>query len=392
MESIRDKKLCFVVQRYGLEVNGGAELHCRLLAEHMKALCEDITILTTCAVDYLSWENVYPAGETDIHGLKVIRFPVTGPRHLPEFDAINALFLRGKLPKARQMEWLQKQGPMVPGLVEYIRAHKEDYDRFLFMTFLYYPTVMGIREVADKAVLIPTAHNDPYLHMELFGDVFRSPRAIAYNTEEERQVVRRVWHNEAVPDELVGVGVDTPPEVLPERFRRKYPFKKFILYAGRIEDSKNCGEMMRYFMEYKRRRPSDLKLVLMGKADMPVPSHPDICPLGFVSDEDKYDGMAAAEVLVMPSFFESLSMVVLEAMSVGTHVLVNGDCDVLRGHCIRSNGALYYRDYFEFEACLDHYLRRSRENEQMIRNAGAYVEKNYRWDVITDKIRRLCET
>ncbi len=127
----------------------------------------------------------------------------------------------------------------------------------------------------------------------------------------------------------------------------------------------------------------------MGKSVIPVPEVEDILNLGFVSEQDKYDGMAGAKALLLPSKFESLSMVVLEAMSVETPVIVNGECDVLRGHCIKSNGAFYYRDFFQFEGELNFLLSHESEVNEMLQNAKAYVETNYRWDVLIHKLERL---
>ena len=58
-------------------------------------------------------------------------------------------------------------------------------------------------------------------------------------------------------------------------------------------------------------------------------------------------------VLVMPSYYESLSMVALEAWALGKPVLANARCDVLLGQCLRSNAGLYYENAAEFAAALD---------------------------------------
>lgn len=383
------EKICFIVQRYGLEVNGGAELHCRQLAEHMKSYYSDIDVLTTKAVDYMTWKDEYKEEKEIINGINVIRFSVTSERKADEFNSINQLVYDGCLPTEREKEWLEKQGPNVPALCEYLREHKEEYKAFIFFTYLYYPTVMGIPEVADKAIVIPTAHDEPFLNMSIFKNVFCMPRAFLYNTEEERRLVNQKFHNQNIPSELGGVGVDLPEDINANRFTRKYGLEHFIVYVGRIDEGKNCGQMFKYFQEYKKRNPGDLKLVLMGKNVIDVPKDADIVSLGFVDDQDKFDGVAAAEILMLPSRFESLSMVVLEAMSVDTLVLVNGECAVLKGHCTKSNGALYYNNYYEFEGAVNYLLNHPEETAIMKENAKNYVHVNYRWDVITRKLNEL---
>ena len=128
--------------------------------------------------------------------------------------------------------------------------------------------------------------------------------------------------------------------------------RPFAIYIGRIDENKGCGELFDYFRRYAATFPRGLDLVLIGSAIMPVPNHPRIHHLGFLADQDKFDAMAAADLLIMPSYFESLSMVALEAWAIGKPVLANGRCDVLKGQCIRSSAGLYYEGYEEFAEAL----------------------------------------
>ena len=57
--------------------------------------------------------------------------------------------------------------------------------------------------------------------------------------------------------------------------------------------------------------------MLIGTPVIPIPTHPRIHHLGYVTDQDKFDAIAASELLIMPSYFESLSMVALEAWALG---------------------------------------------------------------------------
>lgn len=382
------EKICLVVQRYGLEVNGGAELQCRQFAEHLIAYYQ-VDVVTTKAIDYMTWKDEYKQDRVNINGVNVIRFSVENERNIDEFNEINKLIYEGGIPLNREKEWIEKQGPKVPELCTYLRKHKDEYRVFIFFTYLYYPTVIGISEVADKAILIPEAHDEPFLKMNIIRNVFSLPKAFLYNTEEERQLVNQKFHNQDIPSELGGVGVDLPEDINAERFKKKYGLDKFIVYVGRIDEGKNCNQMFTYFQEYKKRNSGDLKLVLMGKNVIDIPKDDNIVSLGFVDDQDKFDGMAAAEILMLPSRFESLSMVVLEAMSVDTLVLVNGECTVLKGHCTKSNGALYYNNYYEFEGAVNYLLSHPEETDIMKENAKAYVHDNYRWDVITRKLNEL---
>lgn len=386
------KKICFVVQRYGLEVNGGAELHCRQLAEHMLQKYEEVHVLTSKAIDYMTWKNEYLADEEVINGVIVHRFPVEKEREKKEFDAICRRFMTGKIKPEEEQVWLEKQGPLVPKLLEYLQNNKDSYDAFIFFTYLYYPTALGVELVADKAIVIPTAHDEPFLKMKIYENVFLKPQKFFFNTEEERELIHQRYHNEHIPSELGGVGVDIPKVVDGNRFREKYGLTNYMVYVGRIDEGKNCRQLFNYFLEYKRRNQNGIKLVLMGKPVIRIPKSQDIISLGFVDDQDKFDGIAGSQMLVLPSRFESLSMVVLEAMSVETPVIVNGECAVLRGHCIKSNGAFYYRNYFEFEGEVNYLMEHPDVVKTLKANAKRYVDGNYQWDVIVSRLSKMIET
>lgn len=384
------KKICFVIQRYGLEVNGGAELHCRMLAERLTGSYE-VSVITTKAVDYVTWADDYRDNEENLNGVHVLRFSVDKPRDQKSFDEINGRFQGHQLKHEEEQEWIEKQGPCVPDLVKYLEENKDRYDVFIFMAYLYYHSVMGIPVVKDKAIFLPLAHDEPFLRIKKIREEFYMPRAFFFNTEEERKLVRTKFRNYEIPYMIGGTGAELPEDIDPDRFRKKYGLDNFIIYIGRIDEGKNCGEMFYFFRKFKQAHPSDLKLVLMGKAVIDIPKDKDIIPLGFVSDQDKFDGLAASRFLVLPSKFESLSMVVLEAFSLRKPVLVNGRCEVLKAHCINSNGGFYYHSYEEFEELIQTLLADEKLRLGMGEKGKAYVKNNYRWNVIISKLSMLID-
>lgn len=384
------KKICFVVQRYGLEVNGGAELLARQLAELMLPLY-NVEVLTTKAIDYMSWKDEYTRDTEIINDVTVRRFSVDRPRIQKEFDEINGLFLRGGLKENQEQDWLEKQGPFVPSLIDYIREKKEDYSVFIFFTYLYYTTVMGVKEVKEKSIVLPLAHDEPFLRMKIFDSVFLQPRAFFFNTDEERALVRKKYNNYHIPFKYGGAGVEIPDNVSGNKFKQKYRLESYIIYVGRIDEGKNCDELFEFFMKYKRLHPGEIKLVLLGKAVINIPKREDIISLGFVSEEDKFNGIAGAEFLVLPSKFESLSIVVLEAFSLGIPVLVNGKCQVLKGHCVKSKGGFYYKEFPGFESRMLQLLNSKKLRAEMGERGKKYVEENFRWDLIRKKFSSLIE-
>ena len=192
---------------------------------------------------------------------------------------------------------------------------------------------------------------------------------------------------ENTPWIITGIGIDAPDESRLFSAGEKYGLDNYILYVGRIDESKGCGTLFRYFTEYKKRVGGDLKLVLVGKTVMDIPKRDDIVYLGFVSEEEKFALTKDARLMVLASEFESLSMIVIESMFYGRPVLLNGKCKVLRGHCTRSNAGLYFENYFEFEGALNYLLNNPDKYEIMRNNARRYVAENYRWDTIMTKLR-----
>lgn len=389
------KRIALVNQRYGTEVNGGSEYYTRLIAERLTDDFE-VDVITTKALDYTTWENYYKADSEDINGVHVLRFPVEACR-AEDFNSYNGAYLAqigaGKADINAEKIWFEKQGPYSPAAIKYIRENKDKYDAFIFVTYLYYLTVMGLPEAAEKAVLIPTAHEEPFIHFKTFEKLFTLPRAFVFLTDEEKALVQRLFNCRDIPCEVMGTGVEVPCTPDEAAFRKKFGISgDYVIYVGRIDEGKNCPEMFRYFTEYKSRHPeSGLKLVLMGKPVCKVPKHGDIISLGFVSEEDKFGGISGAKVLVLPSEFESLSISVLEAMTLSVPVIVNGRCEVLKGHCVKSNGGLYYTNYFEFEGILDYIFSHDGEYEILRENAREYVDKNYRWDVIIKKFKEVID-
>ena len=378
-------RIAFVVQRYGEEVNGGAELLCRQVAERLSKYLE-VEVITTCAIDYVTWKDEYPPGQEVLNGVTINRFAVDIPRNSGRFNRFSEKIFGKPHTKDDENRWMELQGPYSTPLLEFIADNKDKYDCFIFFTYLYCTTYFGLPLVKDKAILVPTAHDEPPIYLDIFNDLFQMPEYIVYNTLWEKRFIQSKFKNSNIPNDVVGVGIDPIQNLRPDDFIEKYNLNtRFLLYVGRIDESKGCKVLFDYFLKYKKSHKSKLKLVLVGKPVMDIPKNKDIISLGFVTDEDKHNTISACDILINPSSFESLSMVLLEAWSVSKPTLVNGDCGVLKDHCILSNGGLYYSNYAEFKACLELMLSNNKLCARMGENGQRYVEENYGWDAIEKK-------
>lgn len=383
-------KLGVVVQRYGADISGGAELHARYIAERLAAHA-DVRVLTTCARDYVTWENEFPAGTDTVNGLPVERFPVRRPRDLFEFGRRSERVFNHTHSLLDELRWLDSQGPVSPALIERIERDR-DLDFLLFFSARYYPAYYGARAVPDRAVLVPTAEREPGIGLRIFQAIFRGVRAIMYNTPEEQALINGLSGNEDVPGVVVGVGSNIPDTVDPARVRRKYGLDNpYLIYVGRIDANKGCAELFDFFLRHTQTDQRPLDLVLIGTPVLQVPDHPRIRHLGFLPDQDKFDAIAGAVALVMPSYYESLSMVALEAWALGKPVLANAACDVLVGQCVRSNAGLYYQDGREFAATLDLILDDRALAAKLGANGRAFFSRHYAWPVIERKYLEMFE-
>jgi glycosyltransferase involved in cell wall biosynthesis len=414
-------KIAFIVQRYGTEILGGSEYHCRLIAERL-APKHQVEVLTTCASDYITWKNDYPEGSDRVRGVTVRRFANARTRDIHAFNRYSEWIFTSGHTRDDEMEWLRQQGPWCPALLEYLERSHHQYDVLIFFTYLYAPTVLGARIAPYKSILVPTAHDEPAIHLDIYKELFSQPAGLAYNTQVERRFLTTHFSIRAVEEETIGCGVDLPapqawnrdkgdadatdkddddaaaeesPSFRPHLAQRGTMFRRrhrlhgpFVLYGGRIDAGKGCEELIEYFGSYVQ-EGGDATLALMGVKLMPLPEEPFIRFAGRLSDQERLQALEAATVVVVPSPYESLSLLALESFAVGTPILANARSEVLVDHCHKSNAGLYYADRDEFIECLRLLISDAHLRENMGRNGRQYIAQNYRWEVILAKYEKM---
>jgi glycosyltransferase involved in cell wall biosynthesis len=382
-------KLAFVVQRYGAAIAGGSEAHCRLLAEHL-ASRHDITILTTCAHDYVTWKNEYPPGETHENGIRVVRFPVARRRQLKAFADLSDEVFSGRASVERQELWFRENGPNVPKLLDHLKSQGTGYDLVLFWAYRYFPTYFGVPLVADRAVLVPTAEEEPTIDLNVLHDYFRRPAGFLFLTQEEEALVSMRAGQPLGPSAVVGSGLEPASRNKSSRDLLddlSIP-RDYVLYLGRVDRNKGCKTLLEYFREYVN-AGGNQSLVLAGPATMLVPVDERIRSLGYVSDEVRNALLSHAVLLIVPSPYESLSIALLEGWNFGVPALVNGRCKVLRGQVARANGGISYRSSLEFREAMNYLLSHPSEREMMGRQGRAYVDREYRWPTVVARVEAL---
>jgi glycosyltransferase involved in cell wall biosynthesis len=255
-------KLACVVQRYGAGIAGGSEAHCRAVAERLAAT-HDVTVLTTCATDYVTWANRSHPGDARESGVLVKRFRVARERRLKRFADVSDRVFDGPTTADEQREWFAENGPDAPDLLDHLRRHGREYDLALFWTFRYAPSFFGLPLVADRAVLVPTAEEDAALDLDVVRELLQQPAGYLFLTPEERDVVAARAGRPLEPHEVIGIGLDpaSPGDAAALAALDLPP--RFLLYLGRVDRNKGCHTLFEYFQEYAAERP-EAALVLAG--------------------------------------------------------------------------------------------------------------------------------
>ena len=409
------KKIAFIIIRYGAEVNGGAEVHCRMLAERMRPYY-DVEVLTTTTKIFRDPENDYPEGVSTVNGVTVRRFrpaPVDSDlygsyrkkckwvrrirRHLAQaglLAPISSLHPVWRAGQKYERLYAESQADHTPGMLQFIAEHRDEYAAFFFMNFYFSQTILGSTIVPEKTILIPLVHPDKPLYFSINALMFTRVRHIAFNTEAERQTCRRVFGSAMAPSSLVGCGIEEAPEAEWDAVKAKYGLPdQYVLYLGRITPSKTTN-IIPDFLRYKKAHGGEIKLVMVGGVELDIerPDSPDILFTGFVSEEEKTAIIRHATVMVNPSRLESLSLLMLEAMQNSVPLLVNGRSRVMKDHCKLSGAALWYNGSRDFRRKLHRLIADPELRRSMSEKGPAYVRKYYDWDVIIPKLRALVES
>ncbi len=403
------RRLAVVVQRFGDQINGGAEAHARLLVRALSPHAE-IDVLTSRALDYRKWTPVLPAGIESRDGVRVIRFDHTSAqrgraRHTPLRHKLR-FWLRRWLSRSRPLvaaprgdpatdgeRFLEAQGPAMPGLIDWLQRHGSEYAALLFMTARFHPTAMGVLVHPKRSILIPTLHDEKAMYLPHFHRVFRVPRQVLYNTAAEQRLAHRLYGPDLAPGSVCGIGVDMPDaQALADASRADAAHAPYLLYLGRVDRGKGCDELFRHFTRWLDTSGQPLRLIVAGQLAMPRPRDPRIECVGFVDERTKWRLLCGATALVIPSRHESLSMVLLEALAVGTPVIANRESEVLADHLAAAQTGFTYAD----ESGLRTALRSCLERDPALRAAEIdrgrrYVEQHYAWPVVTAKLLQAIE-
>jgi glycosyltransferase involved in cell wall biosynthesis len=400
-------RIAIVVQRYGAEIIGGAEAHARAIAQKLVERY-DVDVLTTCAKDNRHWSMDYPSGESSDGSIRVLRFPqnprgsVWRRRTDWKVARLAKKAQRGEVSppfvsasdslSKRELDWLAAQGPESKALIEHLDRHRSQYAAVIVYSLRYWTAVHATLVAAEKSILIPTLHDEKAMYRSVFGHTLARASTVLFNAKAEQKLADSLYGRRYLRNELIGLGIDAPtvdPNVQANA-REKYGVDApYVIYTGRVNAAKGCDQLFSAFEKFRSITASPVKLVVVGRVEMPLPKADWLVSTGFVDDLTRDALLVGAFALVLPSKYESLSLSTLEAMACGVPVIVNGECAVLEDHVLLSGTGYAFRGRDELVSAIArmHGLSET-ERGEIADKSKRYVSENYTWPVILEKIER----
>jgi glycosyltransferase involved in cell wall biosynthesis len=136
------------------------------------------------------------------------------------------------------------------------------------------------------------------------------------------------------------------------------------------------------------RHDGQVSLVAMGSGEIRAPhsARALVRDLGFVSQHEKLEALAASAVTAQLSLNESFSYVLMESWLAGTPVIVHADCAVTRTHCAESGGGLWVRDAESFAEAVDRLRGDHGLRARLAAGGGRYVRNEYSWPAVLSRL------
>jgi len=383
------RKIAIITARFAQFISGGAE---KLAWDYAKILSlqYDISVFTTTAESYITWKNHFREGSIRENGFLIHRFPVSKDRNMKRMNRILSKSLVNIQNNDIKLEsqFLNEQGPFCPTLVEDLIKKQREYDLIIAIGYLYFPIVKILEQIESKVLVVPCLHPEPVLNLNIFGKALSSKFFYAFNAPEEEELY---WSRfKKIPRKSAIIGTYVP---IPNSKKTKIlSSRKVAISIGRLDPSKGYSLLFEYWNNFKQSFEGEKwDLVILGSGDSSIYNTDQVRFLGFVSEEIKIDWLNKADVLINPSPYESFSISVMEAWANGCPVLVNASSAVTSGHCLRSSGGFAFLDTFDFTGFLNLISQNPNLSEKLGKNGFDYVQKNFKEEIVTNKLLNYIE-
>jgi len=384
--------ITLVLPWYGPTTTGGAETQARSLARSLHSIGVNVQVWSSTGRDSFHPDETsyYPPGKSTLDNLPIWRFRTNST------DEQGIPFFFRKYPAL--LPPLKKFAPHEMALLKALLSSDELYEailaeqqtHFIFLPYPFPTTFWGALIAPERSFLLPCLHDEPYAYYATYHYLFSQVRGILFNSYPEAELAQRLYNPPKEKIKIPGEGIDLAPKGDGQAFRQKYqldPELKLLFYVGRRDESKNLGLLLSYTREYWASRGKPMKLLLAGRGNLEIPLKMQdlVLDIGFLAEEDKHNAYKAIDLFVLPSLYESFSIVLMEAWLQQTPALVHQHCAVTKYHCATSGGGLTFKDFGTFAAALD-LLFAAPEIGQTLGNRGReYVLATCNWEDVARK-------
>lgn len=382
-------KLAVVVPRYG--ARGGAESALRATAEQLNArLGWNVEMHVTTATSSATWADDAQPGTTIINGVTVHRHSVTSGRS-PAWAELNELVKATprSIDPAISNQFFVEQGPVSHDLSDAVAA--TDADLIVFAPYLFWTTVGVAPRVLDRALIVPAAHDEPFVRLDQVAEIVSQCRGLIYGCAAERRLLESLHPVSHVPNTVLGWGIEAEPPAgdIAAASRLGLDDRPYVLCVGRIEHAKGTVGLSRFWRAFVDSHSPEHRLVLLGELNAQITEDDNLRIIDGADDATKWSLLRDADVMVTPSAMESFSLVVLEAWAAGTPVLVNKHCGATFDHASQSHGGLWYGDYPEFAAAMSRLLADRDLRDHLASNGARFGSEHYGWDSVVARFAGL---
>lgn len=404
-------KVLHVVHGYW-PATGGSQWLIKNLSERMtRDYGDEVTVFTTVAYsNALFWRRdqpSMPAGVETIEGVKVRRFAVFNRWGKLRFYLSGAA-RRLRLPG---FDWLLAiyNGPLIRGMSQAIARSEADIvcaTAFPLLHMQY--AVRGARQGGRPVVLVPAIHVlDPwgYDRPMIYRTARQADRVIVYTPYEREHLARRGVERDRL--RVVGVGVDAERYSSADgralRDRMGWGDRPVIITLARHEPHKRI-DMVIEAMRHVWRKFPESQLVIAGertihslKLDRQIDSLPDeqrarVTKIDRFTQGEKAQMLAASDVLVLASRYESFGIVFVEAWACGKPVVgirtgpISGVIDDGQDGLLAA-----YDDPGGMADALCAVLGDAERRAAMGAAGRRKVLANYTWEIVTRRFREVYE-
>jgi glycosyltransferase involved in cell wall biosynthesis len=374
----RPQRIAIVSFRYGNDFAGGAEWSLRRIAASLSRAGHHVEIFTTCNSAESTWRNELPRGTTRDGELLVHRFPIDRHDRRLHLETYRAIVqANGRVSPQVEEDYLA-HSVHSSALLESLARREHELDAIITGPYLFGLTCAVARRFPEKTLLLPCLHDEALARLAIWPTVYSAVAGVLYHSAEEQEFAQTELGVNHPRSTVVGTWLDVGESVpvVPEG-NTSGVFGRYLLYCGRYSEQKEVPQLLDFARRYNERHPARFTFAFIGQGEIEIPKEAWARDLGFVAEDKKRRLLAGADALIQLSRKESLSLVALEAWSLGTPVIAHRGCAVLAGHLGRSQAGATVSAFETFARSLDDLWANPHDWQARGRRGRDYVRSNY---------------